>query len=181
MTPLTDKTIRFCDEYLIDFNGTRAAIATGYSKKTAAQQASRLLNNVKVQEYLSKKKKAAANKLEATYERTMEEIARIALFDPIGLYDEDGALLPIHSMDANTRAALSTIEVTEEYEGHGEDRKFIGYTKKTKQWSKPWALGVLAEHHGIKKPAPPPVNNFNLNNLTTEQLKALKAIKQKAG
>jgi len=181
-TSLTDpQQILFCDEYLIDFNGTRAATAAGYSKKTAAQQASRLLKTVKVREYLKNKQSKVLNKLEATYERTMQEIGRIAFFDPLGLYDENGALLPIHSMDADTRAALSTIEVTEEFEGHGDDRKFIGYTKKTKQWSKPWALGILAEHHGIKKPAPSPVNNFNLNNLTTAQLKELKAIKQKAG
>jgi len=51
--PLTDKQKRFCEEYLIDFNGTQAAIRAGYSKKTAQQQASRLLSNVVVQDYLS--------------------------------------------------------------------------------------------------------------------------------
>jgi phage terminase small subunit len=38
---------RFAREYLLDLNGTRAAIAVGYSSKTAAQ-ASRTLRNVKV-------------------------------------------------------------------------------------------------------------------------------------
>ena len=32
---LTAKQQRFCDEYLIDMNGTQAAIRAGYSKKTA--------------------------------------------------------------------------------------------------------------------------------------------------
>lgn len=36
MTKLTDKQKRFIDEYLIDFNATRAAIKVGYSKKTAS-------------------------------------------------------------------------------------------------------------------------------------------------
>ena len=44
---------RFCEEYLIDLNATHAAIRAGYSKKTAAAQAARLLRNVKVQNYKS--------------------------------------------------------------------------------------------------------------------------------
>lgn len=36
---------RFCREYVVDYNGTQAAIRAGYSKKTARSQASRLLTN----------------------------------------------------------------------------------------------------------------------------------------
>ena len=43
-----DKFEAFCREYLIDYNGTQAAIRVGYSKKTATTQASRMLRNVKV-------------------------------------------------------------------------------------------------------------------------------------
>lgn len=50
---LTAKQQRFVDEYLKDLNATQAAIRAGYSKKTADQQASRLLTNVKVREFLS--------------------------------------------------------------------------------------------------------------------------------
>ena len=50
MAKLTAKQQRFCDEYLIDLNATQAAIRAGYSPKTAAQAAARLLTNVKVQE-----------------------------------------------------------------------------------------------------------------------------------
>jgi hypothetical protein len=43
---LTPKQARFVQEYLIDLNATQAAIRVGYSKKTATEQASRLLTNV---------------------------------------------------------------------------------------------------------------------------------------
>ena len=43
-----DRQEAFCREYLIDYNGTQAAIRAGYSKKTANSQASRLLANVNV-------------------------------------------------------------------------------------------------------------------------------------
>lgn len=36
---------RFCREYLIDLNGTQAAIRAGYKKRSAASQASTLLRN----------------------------------------------------------------------------------------------------------------------------------------
>src|SRR5262249_53478937 len=47
---LTPKQERFVQEYLVDLNATQAAIRAGYSKKTATEQASRLLTNVKVSE-----------------------------------------------------------------------------------------------------------------------------------
>lgn len=48
MDELTDKQESFCLQYAIDKNGKQAAIRAGYSEKTAEQQASRLLSNVKV-------------------------------------------------------------------------------------------------------------------------------------
>ena len=47
---MTKKQERFVQEYLIDLNGKQAAIRAGYSPKTAQEQSSRLLSNVKVQE-----------------------------------------------------------------------------------------------------------------------------------
>ena len=44
MNALKGRKLAFVDEWMIDQNGTAAAIRAGYSKKTAAEQASRLLN-----------------------------------------------------------------------------------------------------------------------------------------
>ena len=52
---LNEKQQRFADEYLIDLNATRAAIRAGYSEKTAAAQAARLLKNVKVSAYIKER------------------------------------------------------------------------------------------------------------------------------
>lgn len=43
MTELTDKQERFCQEYLLDLNGTQAAIRAGYSKRSARSIAEELL------------------------------------------------------------------------------------------------------------------------------------------
>lgn len=46
---LSDKQVLFVAEYLTDFNATRAAIAVGYSKKTANQIGWQLLHKTSVQ------------------------------------------------------------------------------------------------------------------------------------
>lgn len=48
---LTQRQKRFVEEYLQHGNGTAAAIKAGYSAKTAAGQASRLLKTPEVQKY----------------------------------------------------------------------------------------------------------------------------------
>lgn len=47
---------RFCQEYLVDLNATRAAIRTGYSKKTAGQIGHELLKRPDVQERIAELK-----------------------------------------------------------------------------------------------------------------------------
>ena len=51
-SPLTPKNGRFVKEYLVDLNGTQAAIRAGYSPKTANEQAARLLANVSVRKVI---------------------------------------------------------------------------------------------------------------------------------
>ncbi|MDF2189298.1 terminase small subunit [Paraflavitalea sp. CAU 1676] len=205
MTSLSDQQIHFCNEYLVDFNASRAAVAAGYSKKTAASIASRLLTKVNIQAYLSKKKEKVAAKLDISMERTLLEIARVAYSDPRRLFDEEGRLKPITELDDDTAAVISHIEVDEDVSMGDDDidleegdedgaappvpagpkapkgPKMVGTsTTKVKLWSKLQALGLLADHFGIKKPAPAPVNNINLSSLSDTDLKALQAMKQKS-
>lgn len=71
---LTDKQERFCKEYVIDLNATRAAIAAGYSEKTANAAASRLLTNVKVENKIQELQKAIAKKLEVDAEWVLKRL-----------------------------------------------------------------------------------------------------------
>lgn len=55
MSKLTIKQRRFCDEYLIDLNGTQAAIRAGYSKKTANRIATENLSKPVIKQYIDKR------------------------------------------------------------------------------------------------------------------------------
>jgi phage terminase small subunit len=52
---LTRKELKFIDEYLRDFNATRAAIAAGYSKRTARQIASQNLTKLDIREEIDRR------------------------------------------------------------------------------------------------------------------------------
>ena len=45
MVQLKRQQERFCQEYVVDYNGTQAAIRAGYKENSARKQASRLLTN----------------------------------------------------------------------------------------------------------------------------------------
>lgn len=162
---LNDQVIRFCDNYLIHFNASKAAEQAGYSARTAAQQASRLLTKVKVQEYLQSRKEKIAEKLQYSQERTMLEIARVAFGDIRNLFTVDGALKPVTDLDDDTAAIVSSVEVHEEEatarDVESDEKIVAGVTKKVKLWDKMKGLEMLAKHYKIYSDAP--VNNNTIS------------------
>lgn len=67
-----DKRTQFVLEYIVDFNGTQAAIRAGYSKHSASEQASYLLTIPKIQAELQEAIKKRAERTE----RTADEVVR---------------------------------------------------------------------------------------------------------
>lgn len=71
---LTPKQALFVREYLIDRNGTQAAIRAGYSVKTANEQASRLLTKVNIKALVDAAQDKACEKLGLSAEWVLEKI-----------------------------------------------------------------------------------------------------------
>lgn len=72
---MTEKQKMFCDEYLIDLNGTRAYKAVYSNIKSdnaAAVRASRLLDQKDINEYIQKRLKELESKRVATVQEIME-------------------------------------------------------------------------------------------------------------
>lgn len=139
----------FCDEYLVDLNQTQAAIRAGYSKKTAASQASRLLTNVNIQSYIHQKQKERSESTGITTDRILAEYAKLAFFDIRTIYDENNALKDIADLSDEAGSAIYGIEVLEEFSGFGDEREHIGNTVKVKLIEKTKALDSLARHLGM--------------------------------
>lgn len=78
---MTDKQRRFADEYLIDLNATRAYKAAYPSVKrdeTAAAAASRLLNFVKVQEYIKEHMQQRQERVQITQDEVVTALKELA-------------------------------------------------------------------------------------------------------
>ena len=63
---LTPKQIRWIDEYLVDFNGSAAAVRAGYSAKCARSIACELLTKPDIQAVLQARQAALAKELQIT-------------------------------------------------------------------------------------------------------------------
>jgi hypothetical protein len=73
---LTEKQLRFVEEYLIDCNATAAYKRAGYkvtSDAAAQAAASRLLTNLKVAEAIKAGQKASSTRTEITIDRIVQE------------------------------------------------------------------------------------------------------------
>jgi phage terminase small subunit len=149
---LTPKQERFCEEYLIDLNGTQAAVRAGYSEKTAKEQAARLLTNVNLQEYISKRKLALVNKTQITQEMVLEGYKRLAFYDARKFYNPEGGLKSVPDLDEETAFALSGFEVTEENDWVDGAKILTGYTKKIKMSDRKGALDSICRVLGFNAP-----------------------------
>lgn len=77
---MTEKQKRFCDEYVVDLNATRAyKVAYPRTKqRTAEVNGSKLLSNTEVQEYIELRQKDIQKRTEVTQEKVIKELAAIA-------------------------------------------------------------------------------------------------------
>lgn len=78
---MTEAQKRFCDEYLIDLNATRAyKVAYKRCKKdeTANVNGSKLLRNTKVKEYIAQKQEEIQKRTEITQDMVIKELSAIA-------------------------------------------------------------------------------------------------------
>lgn len=97
---ITDKQKRFVREWLVDMNGTRAAIRAGYSEKSAAQTASRLMRDPAVRAYRDALLKEEFDSLGITRHSLAVEVWRV--------YERCAAATPVLQWDSNLREYIES-------------------------------------------------------------------------
>lgn len=80
--------------------------------------------------------------------RVMLELGRVAFADIRKLYDQHGNLKPVHQLDDDTAAVVSSVQVDVAVNGRGDDAEPV-ITKRVKTVDKMAALGLLARHFKI--------------------------------
>lgn len=188
---LTDKQRKFCDEYLIDLNATQAAIRAGYTEKYANTNASKLLQNTTISQYIGERQKELSRSTEITQERVIKELALIAFSNNADYAhvvekkmkaEVDGALVDVLDEDGKpvmyrTVEPVLTEELTE------EQKRALAVIKKgregleVKSCDKVKALELLGKHLGIFTDK----IEANVNDTTRSELSELLAQRKARG
>lgn len=142
---LAPKRLRFAEEYLVDLNGTQAAIRAGYSKGTAKVTASRLLTDDNVARAISDLRTKMSAKLELTAEKVLSELARIGFANMADYYRRDARgnlVVDVEALvDPEKAAAVAQIDMQTGADGT--------QTIKLKLADKKGALVELGKHLGL--------------------------------
>lgn len=77
MAKLSLKQQKFADEYIISGNATQAAIAAGYSKKTANRIGSENLSKLDIKKYIDERLKEIESKKTATQQEVIQYLTSV--------------------------------------------------------------------------------------------------------
>lgn len=123
---LTGKQKLFVAEYLIDLNATRAAIAAGYSKKSANQIGSELLGKTAVRAAIEARNQKRLDKLDISAEKVLQEIALLGfanMADYIQIDNNGNAYVDLSKLTREQAAAIQEIKVDESAGGAGDGER----------------------------------------------------------
>lgn len=151
MTRLTDKQERFVREYLIDGNAGRAAIRSGFSRKSAYQIGYRLLRKVQIRKRIEALQAIRDETSQATAQRVFAEMCNLAFADIRELkFTSDGHLDSRNAPETARAVAYLEIERTQTKDGPR-------IRSKVRLCDKLRALESLMEHYGLLRPKLPPL------------------------
>jgi len=145
---LTPKERIFIVEYLKDRNATKAAIAAGYSKKSAKEIGYENLTKPHIRSKVEAEIEAQEKRTRITSDSILTELHRIKNTDVLELFDENGALKPIAEIPLDLRRAIRSIETDElwEYDEDSKKRIKVGITRKITLWDKIAATNLLGKN-----------------------------------
>jgi phage terminase small subunit len=135
---------RFCEEYIIDGNGSRSAKEAGYSERSAAAIANNLLKtNPKIQEYINQLRIAQQRRTDSDADKVVEELSKLGYANIADYYDKKGALIEVKKLPSYASAAIHSIKETEFKMTEGASK----IVREYKLHDKLGALRELLQHH----------------------------------
>lgn len=132
---------RFCQEYVVDYNGTKAAIRAGYKDESARKQASRLLTNAdilsRVRELQSEQVERLAVSQDYVVLQLMETYRRCLEVTPVLKFDPDtGQMEETGRYQFDSKGALRALELLGKHLGMYNDKLQVSGSLNTGQLDK---------------------------------------------
>lgn len=143
MPRLTSKQKKFVEEYLVDLNGTQAAIRAGYSSDSAKEIASENLTKPNIRSQIDKAMAERSKRTGVNQDRIIYELAKIAFLNPTDVINMDEATI---KGDANREdtAAIASVKVKVIPTETGDIVE-----REVKTYDKIRALELLGKHNGM--------------------------------
>lgn len=187
MTSLSNQQKLFCQEYLkLGMNGSQAYMNVYKSCKkeaTARTNASRLLTNANIQEYIKELQSKVEEKAVVSIEDIVKELSIIAFTDRTKLSKNvRNKIVELKEDGINKEYYEDNVIFTETDELDEETKKVIAGYKKTQSgfaietYDKMKALELLGKYLGMFKDEAPTINNNIINpysKLSEEELRKL--------
>lgn len=141
---------RFCQEYIIDLNATRAAIRAGYSKNGARSKGSHLLTKDNIQNKIQKLKAERSDRVQIEGDAVVTELVKVAFSNIQDFLEvlEDGEVM-LKAFELIEREKLAAIESIKISTTRNKDESREYTTTQFKLHSKLNALEQLGRHLGI--------------------------------
>lgn len=109
---LTEQMVRYCEERLKNPDDqTACAIAAGYSAATAAQAASRLEADPRVQERIAHLRQARSRRTKIDADYVLKRLVEIDQMDVLDILTDEGGLKPISQWPKVWRTSLSALDI----------------------------------------------------------------------
>tara|TARA_Y100000780_G_scaffold112139_1_gene101292 strand:- start:604 stop:1167 length:564 start_codon:yes stop_codon:yes gene_type:complete len=170
MAKVTKKE-KFIKEYVVDMNATQAAIRAGYSEKTAYSQGQRLLKNVEVLNAIATEQNKRLERTEVNADYVLKRLVEIDEMDVCDILSDDlSSFKPLSQWPKVWRRTISGLDLTELFEGRGDEKEMTGILKKIKWPDKVKNLELLGKHIDIQafKEKREFEGEFTVNNLIAE-------------
>ncbi len=150
MAKLTDKQKCFVDEYLIDLNATQAAIRAGYSAKTAGWICQRLITKSHIAMAIQAAMAEREKRTEINADYVLKRLAEIDRMDCLDILNDNGSVKPISQWPKIWRQFISGFDISDIFEGQGDDRELVGLLKKIKWPDKVKNLELIGKHVNVQ-------------------------------
>jgi phage terminase small subunit len=141
----------FVAEYLIDYNGTRAAEAAGYrgDKRTLGVRASALLDHPVVKRIIGKVQRLDIEKLELDREEILKQLYYLATRKAGDFVDGNGEVLNINDMSERAQSVIDGIDQEVHVDAETGDRTI---RTRLKISPKGPAVDMAMKHKGLFAP-----------------------------
>lgn len=149
---LTPKQKKFCEEYIFDFNGTRAAKAAGYSEDTAYSIASENLRKPELKAYIDELQSDLSKTSGISRLKVLREHEKIAFSSIAHLHDTWISRKDFEKLSEDQKASIQEIstqvKTSRNVDGTLEENEYI----KIKLYDKQRSLDGISKMLGFNEP-----------------------------